>query len=82
MSQAPLHVLYVDYDGVVHPDSVNRTRNGIELLHRAGHVLFENEPLLEAALAPYPNVRIVLWPSWQLIEGGYERAKTKLSPGL
>lgn len=78
----PMHVLYLDYDGVLHPDSVYRTRNGIELLHRPGHALFENVPLLEAALEPYSNVRIVLSTSWQLIEGGCEHAKSKLSPAL
>ncbi|AZG13801.1 HAD domain-containing protein [Cupriavidus pauculus] len=76
---APLHVLYVDYDGVLHPDSVYRTRNGIELLHRPGHTLFENVPLMEAALEPYPNVSIVLSTSWLLIKGNYEHAKSRLS---
>jgi len=81
-SVKPLHVLYLDYDGVLHPDSVYRTRNGIELLHRPGHSLFEHVPLLEAELQPYPEVKIVLSTSWLLIQGGYEHAKSKLSESL
>lgn len=79
---APLHVLYLDFDGPLHPDSVYRTRNGIELLHHPGHSLFEHVPLLEAALAPYPNVWIVLSTSWQLLEGGCEFAASHLSKSL
>lgn len=78
----PLHVLFLDFDGVLHPDSVYRTRNGIELLHRPGHTLFEHVSLLDEALRPYPDVKIVLSTSWQLIKGGYEHAKSKLSAGL
>lgn len=81
-SDQPLHVLYLDYDGVLHPDSVYRTRKGIELLHRPGHSLFEHVLLLEAELRPYPEVKIVLSTSWLLIQGGYEHAKSKLSESL
>lgn len=81
-SVRPLHVLYLDFDGVLHPDSVYRTRNGIELLHRPGHTLFEHVSLLEEGLQPYPDVKIVLSTSWQLIKGGYEHAKSRLSAGL
>jgi len=77
-----LHVLYLDYDGVAHPDSVYRTRNGIELLHHPGHSLFEHVPLLDELLAPYPEVKIVLSTSWLLIKGGYDHAKARLSPTL
>jgi len=79
---APLHVLYLDFDGVLHPDAVYRTRNGIELLHHPGHTLFEYVPLLEEVLAPYFDVRIVLSTSWQLLEGGYEFAASHLSKSL
>ncbi|AQV96629.1 hypothetical protein BJN34_22450 [Cupriavidus necator] len=79
---APLHVVYLDFDGPMHPDSVYRTRNGIELLHYLGHSQFEHVPLLEDALAPYPDVRIVLSRSWQLLEGGYEYAASRLSANL
>lgn len=76
---APLHVLYLDFDGVLHPDAVYRTRNAIELLHHPGHSLFEHVSLLEEVLAPYPSVKIVLSTSWILLDGGYEFAKSQLS---
>lgn len=78
----PLHVLYLDFDGPLHPDSVYRTRSGIELLHYPGHSLFEHVSLLEEALAPYLSVRIVLATSWQLLEGGYEFAASHLSQSI
>ncbi|WP_404851403.1 HAD domain-containing protein [Cupriavidus sp. D384] len=81
-SVQPLHVLYLDFDGVLHPDAAYRTRNGIELLHHPGHSLFENVPLLDQLLAPYPDVKIVLSTSWLLIKGGYDHAKARLSPRL
>lgn len=81
-SVQPLHVLYLDFDGVLHPDSAYRTRNGIELLHHPGHSLFEHVPLLDEILAPYPEVKIVLSTSWLLIKGGYDHAKARLSPTL
>lgn len=79
---APLHVLYLDFDGVLHPDAAYRTRNGIELLHYPGHSLFEHVTLLEEVLDPYPGVRIVLSTSWQLLQGGYEYAASRLSECL
>lgn len=77
-----LRVVYLDFDGVLHPDAAFRTRNGIELLHHPGHSLFEHAPLLDDVLKPYPDVKIVLSTSWQLLEGGYEHAKSRLSAGL
>ncbi len=60
------YVLYLDYDGVLHPDDVWRTRGrGIHLgMKSAGHQLFECCQLLESALQPYPEVNIVLSTSW------------------
>lgn len=81
-SVQPLHVLYLDFDGVLHPDAAYRTRNGIELLHHPGHSLFEHVPLLDEVLAPYPDVKIVLSTSWLLIKGGYDHAKARLSSTL
>lgn len=81
-SVRPLQVLYLDFDGVLHPDAAYRTRNGIELLHHPGHSLFEHVSLLDQVLAPYPDVKIVLSTSWLLIKGGYDHAKTRLSPRL
>ena len=67
MTQAEhLQVIYLDFDGVLHPDDVWRRRGtGVYLGGRyPGHALFENTPSLIDALAGYPSVRIVLSTSW------------------
>ncbi|MDW3688515.1 HAD domain-containing protein [Cupriavidus sp. CV2] len=74
-------VLYLDFDGVLHPEAVFRTSKG-PWLQTPGHKLFENEGILEAALEPYPDVRIVLSTAWLLWRGGYSYAKRQLSPAL
>ncbi|WP_164704918.1 HAD domain-containing protein [Cupriavidus necator] len=53
-----------------------------EAVANSGHKLFEHLPLLEEALAPYPNVRIVQSTSWQLLEGGYRYAASRISASL
>lgn len=60
----PIHhpLLYLDYDGVLHPDEVYRVRGRIILCHEGR--LFEWAPLLAECLEPYPAVRIVLSTSW------------------
>jgi hypothetical protein len=62
------HVLYCDFDGVLHPEGVYWGRKRGTYLHddyvRDGHRLFEHAQLLEELLAPYPNVGIVLSTSW------------------
>ncbi len=55
-------VLYLDYDGVLHNDSVYRVR-GQGIVIRDG-VLFEWAHYLVEALRPYPDIRIVLSTSW------------------
>lgn len=61
-------VLYLDFDGVLHPENVIRTRkNGPQLSGYPGHTLFENLEPLAAALEPYPEVVIVLSTSWVLV---------------
>ncbi|MCZ8220057.1 MAG: HAD domain-containing protein [Acidovorax sp.] len=59
-------VLYLDYDGVLHHEDVWRhPRRGLYFgAEGAGHTLFENAPLLEQLLAPYPDAVIVLSTSW------------------
>lgn len=56
-------VLYLDYDGVLHPDEVYRIRGRI-VLQRDGMSLFEWAPLLAEHLEPYPDLRIILSTSW------------------
>lgn len=57
-------VIYLDFDGVLHPDGAYRTKNGIVLKNYPGHSLFENSVLLAELLAPYPSVKLVLSTSW------------------
>jgi hypothetical protein len=64
-------MLFLDFDGVLHP--VPGCREDIEL--------FAYAPLLEAALEPHPDVRIVLSTSW--VEGfGYEVSQECLPESL
>ncbi|WP_178114818.1 HAD domain-containing protein [Pseudomonas saliphila] len=65
-------LIFLDYDGVLHPDAVYRRLNGhIEL--RAPGELFMWAPVLIEALAPYPDLSIVLSTSW-VRELGFRRA--------
>lgn len=77
-------VLYVDFDGVLHPDEVYspqpKSSPSCELQTR-GHRLFENAPILEAALTDYPKLSLVLSTSW-CHQYGLEYAKKQLSPSL
>lgn len=72
-----LPVIYLDFDGVLHPDAAYRTKKGIVLKNYAGHSLFENAALLSEVLRPYPQVRIVLSTSW-VKELGYQKALERL----
>jgi hypothetical protein len=73
-------ILFLDYDGVLHPDAVYRTSQGI-VLRREGLRLFEWAPLLEAALAPYPEVRIVLSTSRVRVVD-FDHSRRRLPPRL
>ena len=73
-------LLYLDYDGVLHPDEVYLDdRNRVYL--RGYGTLFEHAALLEALLAPYPLLKIVLSTSWVRIKG-FDRARRRLPQGL
>ena len=60
------HLLYLDFDGVLHPeDALWHPRRGVYLGPKShGHALFEHVPLLVTALEPFPHVQIVLATSW------------------
>ncbi|MEN5181067.1 HAD domain-containing protein [Comamonas testosteroni] len=75
--------LYLDYDGVLHPEPVYRhPQHGMYLgIEHQGHTLFENSSILIEALAPYPDVAIVLSTSWVRVLG-YARAKSCLPLAL
>lgn len=70
-------VLYLDFDGVLHPAPVYRHhKRGIYFgVEHSGHKLFENVSALVAALAPYPAVSVVLSTSWVHVLG-YSRARS------
>ena len=72
-------VLYLDFDGVLHPHPVYRhPKRGMHFgVTHQRHALFENAGLLVEALAPYPDVAIVLSTSW-VRTLGFSRAKSFL----
>lgn len=72
-------ILFLDYDGVLHPDEVYRER-GRPVLRVEGR-LFMWSGFLVDALAGYPDVRIVLSTSWAR-ELGFARARRFLPPLL
>lgn len=78
------HLLMLDYDGVLHPESVYLLhKRGPVLLDAPGHRLFENCGLLEEVLEPYPEVRIVLSTSWvRRYRGSVRRVARRLTPTL
>lgn len=72
-------VLFLDYDGVLHPDVAFRTKSGIEL--KAPGRLMMHAEVLHAVLQPFPAVRICLSTSW-VRTLGYRKARAALPQGL
>lgn len=72
-------LLFLDYDGVLHPDAAYLVRGRPEL--RAEGELFMWAPILEEILAPYPQVQLVLSTSWVRVLG-FSRARDFLPEGL
>lgn len=73
-------LLFLDFDGVLHPDAVFRRANGtIEL--RAPGQLFMWAPYLSEILAEAPDCRIVLSTSWVRLLG-YRAARQALPEEL
>jgi hypothetical protein len=77
-----MDVMYLDFDGVLHPGEVWYEYGMREpRLRASGHKLFESLPVLEEAVAPYPDLKIVLSTTWvQTI--GFEKARDRLSEVL
>jgi len=80
-------ILYLDYDGVLHPADV-RVTEAEPLQPRVysggkptNHPLFEHVARLERILEPFPDVRISLSTSW-VRTLGYEHAVQQLTPTL
>ncbi|MNB98156.1 hypothetical protein D3C76_807720 [compost metagenome] len=72
-------VLFLDFDGVLHPDNVYRTRHGLEL--RAPGALMMHAGILSAILEDFPTVKIALSTSW-VRELGYRRTRARLPEAL
>jgi hypothetical protein len=77
-----MDVLYLDFDGTLHPDDV-WYEHGMRQprLRAAGHKLFESVPVLVAAIAPYPALQLVLSTSW-VQTFGFERTREFLPEAL
>ena len=76
-----LCLVYLDYDGVCHHDSVYWSKRESIHIRAPGRVLFEWAPILVELLAPYPGVKIILSTSWVRVRD-YNFAKSKLPPAL
>ena len=80
-------ILYLDFDGVLHPDDVFLSSGKPVLRPDPAHgipdwvQLFSFAPILESALEPYPEIRIVLSTSWAA-HLGFEAARDALPAGL
>lgn len=81
-------ILYLDFDGVLHPDEVF-LESGKPIMRCPPELgvppeyarLFSFAPILEAALAPHPDIRLVLSTSWAA-HLGLEAARDALPAGL
>lgn len=76
-------ILYLDYDGVLHPEPVYRHPKGGMFfgVEHTGHCLFEYAEVLVEALAPYPHVDVVLSTSWVRVLS-YSQARAYLPEAL
>lgn len=80
-------VLYLDYDGVLHPADVRvtaaepRQPRVYQGSRPTSHPLFEHVTLLERCLEPFPDVKIILATSWVRVLG-YEYTVQQLPPAL
>ena len=72
-------VVFLDFDGVLHPNAAFRTKRGIEL--RAPGELMMHAKTLENVLLDFPEVRICLSTSWGRLLG-YGRARAALPTSL
>jgi hypothetical protein len=77
-----MDLLFLDYDGVCHSGDVwYEPASGQVRLRVPGHELFESLPVLEAAIAPYPSLAIVLSTSW-VQTFGFEKTREFLPESL
>ena len=77
-----MDVLYLDFDGVLHPSEVWYEYGMREpRLRVRGHKLFESMSMVEDAIVPYPGLKIVLSTTW-VQTFGFEQARNRLSEGM
>ncbi|WER49966.1 HAD domain-containing protein [Cupriavidus sp. WKF15] len=76
----PPDVLFVDYDNCLHRCDAY-VSEGHVVPSEPGVTLFEFAGILEQALQPYPNVKIVISSDWVHVLG-FERARDALPPAL
>lgn len=74
-------VLYLDFDGVLHPEDVHWYHKRGIVLESPGHALFEHAALLESLLEPYPELKVVLSTTWVRAKD-FNFAKSQLPSGL
>jgi len=77
----PLQVCYLDFDGVLHDDAAYWSPERGMHMKTPGRILFEWMPILDALLAPHPDVKIVLSTLW-VCARSFEFAYRYLSPTL
>lgn len=75
-----LPTLFLDFDGVLHPDEVYRVGERI-VLRMDGFNLFEFAEVLSELIAPYSELQIVLSTSW-VRQLGFEVARAYLPESL
>lgn len=73
--QKSTHILFLDFDGVLHPDAVYLSRQGPTL--KADGALFMWAPILAEILSGFPEVSLVLSTSW-VRHLGYKRTLSYL----
>ncbi len=71
--------LFLDLDGILHPDAVYRGKRGLEL--RAPGYLMMHAHILARILGRHPHVDIVLSTTW-VQELGYDRTLAKLPESI
>lgn len=72
-------ILFLDFDGVLHPDAAFRTKHGIEL--RAPGKLMMHAEILHDIVRDFPQLKISLSSSWVRMLG-YQRARAALPANL
>jgi len=73
-------ILYLDFDGVLHPDEAFQDAKGRVYLRSPGQLL-EYAPVLAEILAPHPEIRIVLSTTWVRMKS-YAWVRRHLPAGL